>query len=175
MTPNTRSLAALAIGLVLAVGQSAFAGSHEQHEAGHMGHAAAAKDIVDVAIAAGSFNTLVQAVQAADLVATLKGEGPFTVFAPTDEAFAKIPEDQLAALLADKQKLVAVLTYHVLPGRVMAADVMGLSSAKTVQGQDISIDTGDGVSVNGARVVATDIDASNGVIHVIDTVMIPEV
>lgn len=132
------------------------------------------KDIVDVAASAGNFNTLVTAVKAADLVDTLKGEGPFTVFAPTDEAFAKIPKETLDSILADKEKLTNILTYHVVPGKVMAADVTGLSSAETVQGQSITIDTSSGVMVNDANVVATDIEASNGVIHVIDTVIIPK-
>jgi len=131
-------------------------------------------DIVDTAVAAGSFETLAAALQAADLVETLKGEGPFTVFAPTDDAFAKIPQEQLEALLADKEKLTAVLTYHVVPGKVMAADVAGLDSAVTVQGGTLTIDTTDGVKVNGANVVKTDIEASNGVIHVIDAVLLPE-
>ena len=134
----------------------------------------AKKDSVDTAASAGDFNTLVTAIQEAGLVETLKGEGPFTVFAPTDEAFAKIPEDQLNALLADKEQLTAVLTYHVVAGKVMAADVAGLESATTVEGQDIRIDTSDGVKVNDANVIKTDIVASNGVIHVIDTVIIPE-
>ncbi len=134
----------------------------------HMG-----KDIVDTAVSAGSFTTLVTAVQKAGLVETLKGEGPFTVFAPNDQAFAKIPSDQLNALLADKEKLTAVLLYHVVPGKVMAADVAGLTSAKTVQGQEIRIDNSDGVKVNDAKVIQTDIVASNGVIHVIDTVLMP--
>lgn len=136
---------------------------------GHMG-----KDIVDTAVSAGSFTTLVAALQEAELVETLKGEGPFTVFAPNDAAFAKIPSDQLDALLADKAKLTAVLTYHVVPGRVMAADVAGLTSAKTVQGGEIRIDTSYGVKVDDAKVIKTDITASNGVIHVIDTVLMPE-
>lgn len=131
-------------------------------------------DIVDTAVAAGSFKTLVTAVQAAGLVETLKGEGPFTVFAPTDEAFAKLPPGTLEALLKDKAKLQAVLTYHVVSGRVMAADVAGLSSAKTVQGQSLSIDTSKGVKVGTANVVKTDVLASNGVIHVIDSVLIPQ-
>ena len=135
----------------------------------HMG-----KDIVDTAVAAGSFSTLVTAVQKAGLVETLKGKGPFTLFAPNDDAFAKIPSDQLNVLLADKEKLTAVLTYHVVPGKLMAADVAGLSSAKTVQGQELTIDTSDGVKVDGAKVIKTDISASNGVIHVIDTVLIPK-
>lgn len=130
-------------------------------------------DIVDTAVAAGDFTTLVTAVQAAGLVDTLKGEGPFTVFAPTDEAFAKLPEGTLEALLQDKEKLTAILTYHVVPGRVMAADVVNLNSAKTVQGQSVPISTADGVQVGSANVVKTDIVTSNGVIHVIDTVLIP--
>lgn len=132
-----------------------------------------AKDIVDTAIAAGSFKTLVAAVQAAGLVETLKGPGPFTVFAPTDEAFAKIPKAQLDALLADKAKLTAVLTYHVVPGKVMAADVKA-GKVKTVQGQELTLGTTGGVTVNNARVTATDVTASNGVIHVIDTVVMPK-
>jgi len=114
-----------------------------------------------------------RAVAAADLVATLKGKGPFTVFAPTDEAFAKIPKADLDALLKDKTKLAAVLTYHVVPGRVMAADVKA-GQVKTVQGSDITISTTGGVSVNNAKVIKTDIAASNGVIHVIDTVIMPK-
>jgi uncharacterized surface protein with fasciclin (FAS1) repeats len=130
--------------------------------------------IVEVAVGAGTFNTLVAAVQAAGLVDVLSGEGPFTVFAPTDEAFAKIPAAQLEALLADPEALAAVLTYHVVPGKVMAADVVKLSSAATVNGKNVSIQTSDmGVMVDGAHVVTTDIQASNGVIHVIDTVMLP--
>ena len=131
-------------------------------------------DIVDTAIAAGSFKTLVTAVQAAGLVETLKGEGPFTVFAPTDEAFAKLPAGTLDALLKDKAKLQAVLTYHVVSGRVMASDVTKLNSAKTVQGQSLAINTSKGVKVGTANVVKTDVLASNGVIHVIDTVLIPQ-
>ena len=134
---------------------------------------AASGDIVDVAVGAGSFQTLVTAVKAAGLVETLKGEGPFTVFAPSDEAFAKIPKEQLEALLLDKDALTAVLTYHVVPGKVMAADVVGLDSAKSVQGSRITIDTSDGVKVDGANVVMTDIETSNGVIHVIDAVIMP--
>ena len=130
-------------------------------------------DIVDVAVAAGSFSTLVKAVQAAGLVGTLKSEGPFTVFAPTDEAFAKLPAGTLEALLADKDKLTAVLTYHVVAGKVMASDVVGLDSATTVQGSDVSISTEGGVKVGPANVVQTDIETSNGVIHVIDTVLVP--
>lgn len=132
------------------------------------------KDIVDTAVAAGSFDTLVTAVKAADLVETLKSEGPFTVFAPTDEAFAAIPAADLEALLADKEQLSAVLTYHVVPGKVMAADVVGLDSATTVQGSDVDIEVTDGgVKIDGANVVTTDIETSNGVIHVIDSVILP--
>lgn len=134
----------------------------------------APKDVVDTAVAAGSFKTLATALQAAGLVETLKGPGPFTVFAPTDEAFAKIPKADLEALLADKAKLTAVLTYHVVPGKVLAADVVKLKQAKTVQGGSLTIDTSKGVTVDGATVVKTDIPASNGVIHVIDTVVLPK-
>lgn len=134
--------------------------------------AAHAKDIVDTAVSAGSFKTLVTAVQAAGLVDTLKGPGPFTVFAPSDEAFAKIPKDQLDALLKDKAKLTAVLTYHVVPGKVMAKDVKA-GKVKTVQGGEITVGTSGGVTVDNAKVVATDVAASNGVIHVIDTVIMP--
>lgn len=132
-------------------------------------------DIVDTAVAAGSFNTLVKAVQVAGLVDTLKGPGPFTVFAPTDEAFAKLPAGTLEAVLADKDKLTAILTYHVVAGKVMAADVVGLhgKSAKTVQGGELAIDTSNGVKVGTATVVKTDIECDNGVIHVIDSVLLP--
>ena len=134
---------------------------------------AAAADIVDTAVAAGQFNTLVKAVQAAGLVDTLKGKGPFTVFAPTDAAFAKLPAGTLDALLADKQKLAQVLTYHVVPGKVTAADVRP-GSVQTVQGQFLSLqaDKG-GVTVNSAKVLKADVMADNGVIHVIDTVVLP--
>jgi uncharacterized surface protein with fasciclin (FAS1) repeats len=139
------------------------------------GHHGMKKDIVDTAVAAGDFNTLVTAVKAAGLVETLKGEGPFTVFAPTDAAFAKVPTDTLNALLADKAALANVLTYHVVAGKVMAADVVKLSSAETVQGQAVSIEVKDGkVYVDGAQVVTTDIKASNGVVHVIDAVILPK-
>lgn len=133
-----------------------------------------AKDIVDTAVGAGSFNTLVKAVQAAGLVDTLKGEGPFTVFAPTDEAFAKLPAGTFDSLLQDKAALTKVLTYHVVPGKVMAADVKP-GEAKTVQGQSVKLSTADGkVMVDGATVVAADVVASNGVIHVIDSVILPQ-
>ena len=132
-----------------------------------------AKDIIDTAVGAGTFKTLATALQAAGLVDTLKGKGPFTVFAPTDEAFAKIPKAQLDALLADKAKLTAVLTYHVVPGKVMAKDVKA-GKVKTVQGSELTVATTGGVTVDGAKVVKTDIAASNGVIHVIDSVVMPK-
>jgi len=137
---------------------------------------AADKDIVDTAVAAGDFKTLAAALEAADLVGTLKGEGPFTVFAPTDAAFEKLPAGTVETLLKpeNKQKLVDVLTYHVVPGKVMAADVVGLDEAKTVNGKAIDITVeGNAVKVNEANVTATDIGASNGVIHVIDAVILP--
>lgn len=134
----------------------------------------AQKDIVDTAVAAGSFKTLATALTAAGLIDTLKGAGPFTVFAPTDEAFAKLPAGTLDALLKDKAKLTAVLTYHVVAGKVMAKDVVKLKSAKTVQGGSVTIDTTKGVKVDAANVVKTDIACSNGVIHVIDTVILPK-
>ncbi len=134
--------------------------------------AMAAKDIVDTAVSAGNFKTLVTAVQAAGLVDTLKGKGPFTVFAPTDEAFAKIPKADLDALLKDKAKLSAVLTYHVVPAKVMAKDVKA-GEVKTVNGKTIKIATDKGVTVNNAKVIKTDVEASNGVIHAIDTVLLP--
>jgi len=132
-----------------------------------------AKDIVDTAVAAGQFKTLATALQAAGLIDTLKGKGPFTVFAPTDVAFAKIPKAQLDALLADKAKLTAVLTYHVVPGKVMAADVKA-GKVKTVQGSELTISTMNGVMVDKAKVIQTDIVADNGVIHVIDSVLMPK-
>ena len=135
---------------------------------------AALKDIVDTAVEAGSFTTLVIAVEAAGLVDTLKGEGPFTVFAPTDAAFAALPEGALDGLLADIPALTDVLLYHVVPGKVMAAEVVNLSSATTVQGSDLTITVEDGaVMINDALVVTADIETSNGVIHVIDAVLLP--
>lgn len=132
-------------------------------------------DIVDTAVAAGKFKTLVTAVKAAGLVETLKGKGPFTVFAPTDEAFAKVPKEKLEALLKDKEQLTAVLTYHVVPGEVLAADVVKLDSAKTVQGSKVTISASDaGVKVDNAKVIKTDIRCANGVIHVIDAVILPK-
>lgn len=133
-------------------------------------------DLVDTAVAAGQFNTLAAALDAADLIGTLKGAGPFTVFAPTDEAFSKLPEGTVESLLMpeNREQLIAVLTYHVVPGKVMAEDVVGLSEAKTVQGSDIEIAVIDGsVRIDHATVIAADISASNGVIHVIDAVILP--
>ena len=135
------------------------------------------KDIVDTAVAAGSFKTLAAALQAAGLVETLKGKGPFTVFAPTDEAFAKLPKGTVEDLLKpeNKAKLTAILTYHVVPGAVTASQVMKLKDAKTVNGQSVKINAAGGaVMIDGARVVKADIRASNGVIHVIDSVILPK-
>ena len=133
----------------------------------------AAADIVDTAVSAGQFNTLVKAVQAAGLVDTLKGKGPYTVFAPTDAAFAKLPPGTLEALLKDKQKLTQILTYHVVPGKIVAADVKP-GAVKTVEGQNLTVTLkGGNVMVNDAKVTTTDIMTSNGVIHVIDTVVLP--
>jgi len=141
----------------------AFAGGH-------------AKDIVDTAVAAGSFSTLVAAVEAAGLVETLKGEGPFTVFAPTDDAFAALPEGTVEDLLKpeNKDQLVAVLTYHVVPGKVMSTDLSEGLMATTVQGQDVTITLEGGPKVDGAMISAADIEATNGVIHVIDAVILPQ-
>jgi len=137
------------------------------------------KNIVETAIEGGSFKTLVKAVQAAGLVDTLSSKGPFTVFAPTDDAFAKLPAGAVEDLLKDKEKLASVLTYHVVPGKVMSADVVKLKSAKTVQGQEIKIDAAKwhlhkNVKVSGANVVKADIECANGVIHVIDKVILPK-
>ena len=134
------------------------------------------KDIVDTAVGAGSFTTLVAAVQAAGLVDTLKSEGPFTVFAPTDEAFAALPEGTVATLLLpeNKEQLISILTYHVVPGKVMSGDLSNGMTATTVQGSDVTIMVNDGVSINGANVTTADVEASNGVIHVIDSVILPK-
>lgn len=158
---------ALAGLLVLSLGLNLLAGTAKSEPA--------SRDIVETAIAAGSFDTLATALKAAGLVDTLKGKGPFTVFAPTDEAFAKLPPGALEALLADKAKLTAVLTYHVVAGKVMAADAMKLDSAKTVNGQSLTLKAKNGaVLVDNAKVVQADIQASNGVIHVIDSVILPK-
>ena len=138
--------------------------------------ARAADDIVDTAVKAGSFNTLVAAVKAAGLVETLKGAGPFTVFAPTDEAFAKLPKGTVEDLLKpeNKAKLTSILTYHVVPGKIMSKDIAGKAlKAKSVQGAEISVDATKGVMVDTAKVVTADIETSNGVIHVIDKVLMP--
>lgn len=161
----------LTCALLLAV--AACGGSSKSSTTPAAATAPATADIVDTAVGAGSFTTLVAAVKAAGLVETLKGDGPFTVFAPTDEAFAKLPPGTVEALLADKAKLTAILTYHVVPGRVTAADVGGLTTATTVQGGALAIDTSAGVKINDATVVQADVMASNGVIHVIDTVLLP--
>ena len=133
------------------------------------------KDIVDIAASNGAFSTLVAAVQAAGLTHTLKGDGPFTVFAPTDEAFAALPEGTVETLLKpeNKDQLVAILTYHVVPGKVMSTDLSDGMTATTVQGGDLTVDLSDGVKINGATVTTADIEADNGVIHVIDTVILP--
>jgi uncharacterized surface protein with fasciclin (FAS1) repeats len=167
--PRLRTLLPLA---ALLAGALAFQGANA-YEA----KAKASADIVDTAVAAGSFNTLATALKAAGLVETLKGPGPFTVFAPTDEAFAKLPAGTLESLLKpeNKAKLAGILTYHVVAGKVMAADVVKLTSAKTVNGQSVKVAVDGGkVKVDGANVVKTDIAASNGVIHVIDTVLLPK-
>ncbi len=134
---------------------------------------AQAKDIVDTAVAAGNFKTLVTALQAAGLVDTLKGKGPFTVFAPTDEAFAKVPKADLDALLKDKAKLTSVLTYHVVAGKVLSKDIKP-GKVKTVQGSELTIATAGGVTVDAAKVTTADIQADNGVIHVVDSVLMPK-
>jgi uncharacterized surface protein with fasciclin (FAS1) repeats len=164
---STLTAAALATGMTVAVAGGAGYGAKTGATP------AARADIVDTAVGAGQFNTLAKALTAAGLIDTLKGPGPFTVFAPTDEAFAKIPADKLNALLADKDALTKVLTYHVVAGKVVAADVKS-GAVKTVQGQALNVSASPaGVTVNDARVIKTDIMATNGVIHVIDTVVLP--
>ena len=146
-----------------------------QEAQGYAETAAASGDIIETAIAAGSFKTLAKAIDAAGLTETLKAEGPYTVFAPTDEAFARLPKGALEGLLKDKAKLTAVLTYHVVPGNVSSQDVAGMKSAKTVNGQELSVKVSEGkVKVNKANVSAADIAATNGVIHVIDQVLMPK-
>jgi uncharacterized surface protein with fasciclin (FAS1) repeats len=155
----------------LAFMPAAFAGHHNEGDHGMK------KDIVDVAAENGSFNTLVAAIKAAGLVDTLKGEGPFTVFAPTDEAFAKLPEGTLEMLLEpeNKDKLASILTYHVVSGKVMSTDVVKIDSATSVQGQMLMVEVADeNVMINNAKVIMADVKASNGVIHVIDTVLMPK-
>ncbi len=168
-----RYLAPLAATLLFAATAmgTASAGHHKAMKAKY-----GTPDVVDVAVSAGTFNTLAAALQAADLVDTLKGDGPFTVFAPTDAAFAKLPEGTVESLLRpeNKDQLIAILTYHVVPGKVKAADVVKLNSAKTVNGKELLIAVTDaGVRLNQANVIKTDIKASNGVIHVIDEVVLP--
>ncbi len=149
-------------------------GCTEQPEAENENTVTEQKNIVQTAIDAGSFTTLVTAVQTADLVETLSGEGPFTVFAPTDDAFAAVPEETLNALLADKAELTKVLTYHVSSGKYMAEDVVSMDNITTLEGNMLDVEvTNEGVFVGGAKVIQTDIQCSNGVIHVIDTVLIP--
>ena len=151
-------------------------GAADMPEGGMKDMKMAPKDIVDTAMAAGQFKTLASALKAADLVDTLKGEGPFTVFAPTDEAFAKIPAETLADLMKpeNKEKLAGILTYHVVPAKAMASDVAGMKTAKTVNGKELRLSATDGkVMVNDAKVTKADIVCTNGVIHVIDTVLMP--
>ncbi len=164
--PLFHTLLALSLSLFTAV---VMAGHH-----GDKKHSEKKMDIVDTAVAAGSFNTLAAALTKADLIETLKSDGPFTVFAPTDEAFAKIPAEQLDAILADKELLTSILTYHVVAGKVKAKDIVNLDSATTVQGSDVVISAEDGVKINNASVIKADIMTSNGVIHVIDTVLVPQ-
>jgi len=162
---NAKITTAVAAASLLTLGSVALADDHGHTEQ---------KNIVETAVDAGNFTTLVTAVQEAGLVDTLSGEGPFTVFAPTDAAFAKIPTADLEAILADKERLTSILTYHVVSGKVMSTDVVDLSSATTVEGSDIDITVSDdGVMVDDANVVAVDIETSNGVIHVIDSVIMP--
>lgn len=167
---NIKSLTLICVLLVLVFSQ---AGCDDEADAGY---GRRKMDIVDTAASAGDFGTLVTAIKAADLVDTLKGHGPFTVFAPTDEAFAKLPEGTLDDLLEpeNKEKLASILTYHVVPGKVTASEVVKLRSAKTVNGKPVYIRTRNGdVMINSSKVTKTDIDCSNGIIHVIDTVLMP--
>ncbi len=156
-------ISGLTLGLLLA--SVGWAGHHAQK---------APMTIVDVAADAGSFSTLLTALDAADLTDTLEGEGPFTVLAPTDEAFAALPDGALEGLLADPDQLTKVLTLHVVSGRAMAADVVKMDSVATLEGESLAVDTTDGVHIGGAKVVTTDVEASNGVIHVIDRVILPQ-
>lgn len=170
----------LAPGVALAGGKDCGAKAAKSSKASHNATFrtvayGAEKDIVDTAVSAGTFNTLVAAVKAAGLVDTLKGDGPFTVFAPTDEAFAKLPKGTVENLLKPENRdtLVKILTYHVVAGEVLAKDVVNLTSATTVQGGSVKISAKHGVMINNAKVVAADVKTSNGVIHVIDTVLMP--
>ena len=164
---------ALSATLLLGLSQWSVAAAAPGNEPAAKAEKKELKDIVDTAVAAGNFKTLAKALEAADLVTTLKGKGPFTVFAPTDEAFAKLPAGTIDALLKDIPKLKAILTYHVVAGKVTAKQVVKLKSAKTVNGAALTINAKAGVKVNGATVTTADIEASNGVIHVIDTVLLP--
>ena len=164
---RSKILAPVAMMLGIALSTAAVAGGGMKEQSA---------DIVDIAVGAGQFNTLAAALDAAGLVDTLKSDGPFTVFAPTDAAFAKLPEGTVESLLLpeNKDKLIAILTYHVVPGNVMASDVVNLNAATTVNGGDVAIEVVDGnVMIDNATVVKTDIKASNGVIHVIDSVILP--
>jgi uncharacterized surface protein with fasciclin (FAS1) repeats len=167
--PNSTSRIAIAVAIAAVL----IAGTASALAGGHYKSAEAEMDIVETAVAAGSFNTLVTAVQEAGLVETLKGDGPFTVFAPTDAAFAAVPAETLEALLQDKEALTSVLTYHVVAGRYEASDVVSRSSIPSVQGKAITVSTDSGAMVDGAKIVKTDIQCSNGVIHVIDAVIMP--
>mgnify|MGYP001549261828 FL=1 len=165
----SKTILAIVSTALIAVSGAAIAGHHGEKES-------RSGDIVDVAVSAGQFNTLAAALEAAGLIGTLKSDGPFTVFAPTDAAFAKLPAGTVESLLKpeNKDQLIAILTYHVVPGNVMAADVVELSSATTVNGSDVAITVDSGsVRIDNATVIKTDIGASNGVIHVIDTVILP--
>ena len=164
---------ALSATLLLGLSQWSVAAAAPGNEPAAKAEKKELKDIVDTAVAAGNFKTLAKALEAADLVTTLKGKGPFTVFAPTDEAFAKLPAGTIDALLKDLPKLKAILTYHVVAGKVTAKQVVKLKSAKTVNGAALTINAKAGVKVNGATVTTADIEASNGVIHVVDTVLLP--
>jgi len=163
------SVALLLVGLLLFGTSSAVLAQSEERGAGENPD----KDIVETAVAAGNFKTLATALEAAGLIETLKGEGPFTVFAPTDEAFAKLPEGTLEKLLQDKEALIAILRYHVVSGKVTAEDVARLKFAKSILGKKLRIMAEKGVLINNAKVIRTDILTSNGVIHVIDTVLLP--
>jgi uncharacterized surface protein with fasciclin (FAS1) repeats len=166
MNAKTKVASLLLVAIATLATSRVSVGANDHHEK---------KDIVDTAVTAGSFKTLAAALQAAGLVETLKGKGPFTVFAPTDEAFAKLPAGTVEALLKDKEKLTKILLYHVVLGNVMAKDVVKLTSAKTVQGSSVKVAAKGGkVMVDNANVVKTDIPASNGVIHVIDSVILPK-
>jgi uncharacterized surface protein with fasciclin (FAS1) repeats len=173
MNISRSTIAAGAIASLLTVAQPALAGHHEGDHAETATATTEAPNIVAVAAAAGSFNTLIAALEATDLTAVLEGEGPFTVLAPTDEAFAALPEGALDGLLAEPEKLAEVLKLHVVPGRAEAAAVINLAEVTTVQGQSLAVASDDGVSIGGAKVVTPDVAASNGVIHVIDRVILP--